>query len=238
MRSVLRFYRAEEHSVARRRRIHVGTRRPSVPAAGPHPGCAGSRRAEPLHDIVAAQRAGLAHGAAFTLPPEAEVHRAAARDAISTLQRLPRERRREFLVSSGYLVPHWRKPWARGGRNRAAGHRRRVQHDRRADDGITGWVMLTISEAGSEEQRQRWIGPVLRGEDSGASCSPSRVPARTLPRSGHRPSGWQAAGRSPAEGVDQPRRTMPVGSGHCAYRPRRPKHAGVTMMAIDLSGPG
>src|SRR5690606_33668909 len=69
---------------------------------------------DPLVDITAAFRAGEAHGASFELPPEAESYRQDARTAAAEYRALPEEQRRDYLVDSGYLVPHWPKPWGRG----------------------------------------------------------------------------------------------------------------------------
>ena len=59
--------------------------------------------ADPLLDVVEAQRSGQAHGASFTLPAEAEEYREQARDAVVKLRSLPAEEQRDFLVDSGYL---------------------------------------------------------------------------------------------------------------------------------------
>ena len=69
--------------------------------------------ADPLVDVVDAQRSGQAHGASFTLPPEAEEYRQQAREVATKVRSLPESERRDFLVDSGYLVPHWPKPWGR-----------------------------------------------------------------------------------------------------------------------------
>ncbi len=61
---------------------------------------------DPLLDVVAGQRSGHSHGASFTLPPEADEQRTKARDAVTQLRALPADKRRDFLVGSGYLVPH------------------------------------------------------------------------------------------------------------------------------------
>ena len=34
------------------------------------------------------------------------------REAVAKLRSLPSDKQRDFLVDSGYLVPHWPKPWA------------------------------------------------------------------------------------------------------------------------------
>src|SRR3982074_469709 len=44
--------------------------------------------AAPLLDIVEGQRSGQAHGASFTLPPEAEAYRSQAREAVASVRAL------------------------------------------------------------------------------------------------------------------------------------------------------
>src|SRR5712675_732570 len=44
---------------------------------------------DPLLDVVEGQRSGQAHGASFTLPPEAEAHRSQAREAVASVRSLP-----------------------------------------------------------------------------------------------------------------------------------------------------
>src|SRR4029077_21028990 len=169
------------HSAARRHRVHLGARRPPVPAAGPPTGRAcgrgGRTRARysgrtaapgggpPLLDIVEGQRTGQAHGATFTLPTEADAYRSQAREAVAHLQSLPEDKQRDFLVDSGYLVPHWPNPW---GRAADVLEQLVIEEEftgvERPDMGITGWVALTIAQAGTDDQRERWVEPVLRGQ--------------------------------------------------------------------------
>lgn len=119
-----------------------------------------------LVDIVDAQRSGLAHGASFTLPPEAEGYRQQAREAATKARKLSEAERRDFLVDSGYLVPHWPKPWGRGA---DVVEQLVIEEEFRGIDlpdlGITGWVTLTVAQAGTDDQRERWVEPVLRGKE-------------------------------------------------------------------------
>jgi alkylation response protein AidB-like acyl-CoA dehydrogenase len=196
--------------------------------------------ADSLADIVDAQRGGAAHGASFTLPPEADAYRRAAREVVGTLQSLPAGQRRDFLVDSGYLVPHWRKPW---GREADVVEQLVIEEEFDGVEvptmGITGWVMLTISEAGTDEQRQRWIEPVLRGgarwcqlfsePGAGSDAAAVRTTARRVP------GGWQVSGQKVWTSLaDQ----CQWGLATVRTDPAAPKHAGVTMLAIDMSSPG
>jgi 3-oxochol-4-en-24-oyl-CoA dehydrogenase len=195
---------------------------------------------DPLVDIVAAQRAGMAHGASFTLPAEADDYRQQARDAVAKLQSLPTEQQRDFLVDSGYLVPHWPKPW---GRHADAVEQLVIEEEFAGvgvpDLGITGWVILTIAQAGTEDQRERWVEPVLRGNEmwcqlfsepgAGSDAAAVRTAGKRVD------GGWQVTGQKVWTSLA---RDCQWGLATVRTDPDAPKHAGVTMMAIDMNAPG
>ena len=196
--------------------------------------------ADPLLDVVEAQRSGQAHGASFTLPAEAEGYREQARDAVAKLRSLPAEEQRDFLVDSGYLVPHWPKPW---GRAADVLEQLVIEEEfsgvERPDMGITGWVTLTIAQAGTDEQRQRWVEPVLRGQvmwcqlfsepGAGSDAAAVRTAAKKVD------GGWRVTGQKVWTSLAQ---QCQWGLATVRTDPDAPKHAGVTMMAIDMSAPG
>ncbi|KUI24923.1 acyl-CoA dehydrogenase [Mycobacterium sp. IS-1742] len=195
---------------------------------------------DPLADIVDAQRTGRARGASFTLPPEAEEYRAAAREAAAEWRALPDDRRRDFLVDSGYLVPHWPEPWGR-----AAGPLEQLVIEEEFRDvdipdmGITGWVTLTIAQAGTDDQRARWVEPVLRGEvmwcqlfsepGAGSDAAAVRTAAKRVE------GGWRVTGQKVWTSLAH---LCQWGLATVRTDPEAPKHAGVTMMAIDMSADG
>jgi 3-oxochol-4-en-24-oyl-CoA dehydrogenase len=195
---------------------------------------------EPLIDIVDAQRSGQAHGASFALPAEAEEYRTPARDAVTTLRSLPIEKQRDFLVDSGYLVPHWPKPWGR-----AAGVLEQLvieeefENVERPDMGITGWVTLTIAQAGNDDQRDRWVEPVLRGHvmwcqlfsepGAGSDAAAVRTSAKRVD------GGWRVTGQKVWTSLAH---QCQWGLATVRTDPDAPKHAGVTMVAIDMNAPG
>lgn len=195
---------------------------------------------DPLLDIVAAQRAGQARGASFTLPSEAEQFRAQAREAVANLRSLPAEQQRDYLVDSGYLVPHWPKPWGR-----AADVLEQLVIEEefagvdRPDMGITGWVTLTIAQAGTDDQRERWVEPVLRGEvmwcqlfsepGAGSDAAAVRTSAKKVD------GGWRVTGQKVWTSLAH---LCQWGLATVRTDPDAPKHAGVTMMAIDMNAPG
>jgi 3-oxochol-4-en-24-oyl-CoA dehydrogenase len=196
--------------------------------------------ADALVDVVEAQRSGLAHGASFTLPPEAEDYRQHAREAAAELRSLPESERRDFLVDSGYLVPHWPEPWGRGA---DVVEQLVIEEEFRGVDlpdlGITGWVTLTIAQAGTDEQRERWVEPVLRGKEmwcqlfsepgAGSDAAAVRTSAKRVE------GGWQVTGQKVWTSLA---RQCQWGLATVRTDPDAPKHAGVTMMAIDMNAPG
>lgn len=196
--------------------------------------------ADPLLDVVAGQRGGQAHGASFALPAEAEVHRAAAREAVAAVRALPVDQRRDYLVDSGYLVPHWPKPW---GRAADVLEQLVIEEEftdiERADMGITGWVTLTIAQAGNDDQRERWVEPVLRGNvmwcqlfsepGAGSDAAAVRTAAKRVE------GGWRVTGQKVWTSLAQ---QCQWGLATVRTDFEASKHAGVTMMAIDMSAPG
>jgi alkylation response protein AidB-like acyl-CoA dehydrogenase len=196
--------------------------------------------AEPLIDVVDGQRGGQAHGASFTLPDEAEEYRKPARDAVTTWKSLPAEQQRDFLVDSGYLVPHWPKPWGRGaGVLEQLVIEEEFENVERADMGITGWVTLTIAQAGNDDQRERWVEPVLRGQvmwcqlfsepGAGSDAAAVRTAAKKVD------GGWRITGQKVWTSLAH---QCQWGLATVRTDPDAPKHAGVTMMAIDMASAG
>ncbi|MFD6064042.1 acyl-CoA dehydrogenase [Rhodococcus wratislaviensis] len=193
-----------------------------------------------LTEVVDAARAGNARGASFVLPEEAANYREKARDAAARLRRLPESERRDYLVDSGYLVPHWHKPW---GRDAGIVEQLVIEEEFEGIDlpdiGITGWIALTLSQEGSAEQKGRWIDPILRGQTrwcqlfsepgAGSDAAAVRTSANRVD------GGWRVTGQKVWTST-----AMECQWGLSTVRTdsRASKHAGVTMMAIDLTAPG
>ncbi|WGL54101.1 acyl-CoA dehydrogenase [Nocardioides sp. BP30] len=195
---------------------------------------------DPVADVVEAHRTGTNHGALFELPAESESYRAEARVAAAKARSLAEEERRSFLVDSGYLVPHWRAPWGRG----AGVVEQLVIEEEFAgidipDTGISGWISLTISQEGTEEQQARWIDDVLRGRtnwcqlfsepDAGSDAAAVRTAGRRVD------GGWIVNGQKVWTSTAA---SCQWGLATVRTDPTAAKHAGVTMMAIDMGHPG
>jgi alkylation response protein AidB-like acyl-CoA dehydrogenase len=195
---------------------------------------------DPLFDIVDARRAGRANGATFTLPPEAQRYREQAREAAAKVRSLPQDQQRDFLVDSGYLVPHWPRPW---GRAADVVEQLVIEEEFRGVDvpdmGITGWVTLTVAQAGTDDQRDRWVEPVLRGKEmwcqlfsepgAGSDAAAVRTAGKRVD------GGWLVSGQKVWTSLA---RDCQWGLATVRTDPDAAKHAGVTMMAVDMNGPG
>lgn len=195
---------------------------------------------DPLAELVDATRTGLTDAVSVPVPAAAEQHRSAAAEAAARARALPESERRPFLVDSGYLVPRWPRPW---GRAADVLEQLVIEEEFRGIDlpdlGITGWVTLTIAQVGTDDQRARWVEPVLRGEvlwcqlfsepGAGSDAAAVRTSAKKVD------GGWRVTGQKVWTSLAQ----------HCQWGlatvrtdPDAPKHAGVTMMAIDMTSPG
>jgi 3-oxochol-4-en-24-oyl-CoA dehydrogenase len=101
----------------------------------------------------------------FLLPPDDDPQRKAVREWLAEH---PRPSGRE-LAESGYVVPHWPRPWGVD-----AGPIEQLVIDeeltragvRRPDNPIgIGWAGPTIVLAGTPEQKERHLWPILSGEE-------------------------------------------------------------------------
>jgi len=196
--------------------------------------------ADPAVELVAVARAGARRAEAVDLPREAEALRTEVGAFAERLLALPEAQRRSALVDSGYLVPHWPRPWGRG-----AGPVEQLVVDEvlagaeRPSLGIGGWVTLTITQHGTPDQLERWVLPSLRGEltfcqmFSEPSAGSDAAAIRT--RGARVEGGWLVNGQK-----------VWISGGQLANRGlttvrtdlEAPKHHGVTMMVIDLEQPG
>ncbi len=198
---------------------------------------------DPLADTARLVRAGVRRTPDLDLPAEAQRYREDARAFVATLDGLDPAAVRSRLVEGGYLVPHWPPPW---GRSASAAEQLVIEQELRGVDvpslGITGWNIQTIAQHGTDAQRERWVGPTLRGEltwcqlfsEPGAGSDAAAIATRGVRVEG----GWRVSGQkvwtSRAKQSDwgfATVRTEPVESTGS-------KHRGITMMAVDLRSEG
>jgi alkylation response protein AidB-like acyl-CoA dehydrogenase len=195
-----------------------------------------------LQDVTHLAADGVKRSYAIDLPPEAEAFRTEVREFIARLEKLPEAHRRKALVDSGYLVPHWPKPW---GREAGAIEQLVIDEEfkaagvRRPELGISGWNTLTIAQHGSEEQVARFVRPSLEGEiefcqlfsEPNAGSDAASAQTRGTKVAG----GWRVNGQ----------KVWTSGAQHCnrgfatvRTDPDAAKHLGLSMMVIDMHAKG
>jgi alkylation response protein AidB-like acyl-CoA dehydrogenase len=101
----------------------------------------------------------------FELPGDDDPRRVAVREWLAAN---PKPTGRQ-LAEAGYVVPHWPKPW---GHDADPVHQlvideelRRATVSRPSNVIGIGWAGPTIVHAGTEEQKRRYIMPLLAGEE-------------------------------------------------------------------------
>jgi alkylation response protein AidB-like acyl-CoA dehydrogenase len=191
-----------------------------------------------LEEVARLAAAGVKRSAAIDLPPEAEAFRSEVRAFLAQLRAVPEAQRRKALSDSGYLVPHWPKPWGREAgaiEQLAIDEEFRAAGIRRPELGISGWNTLTIAQHGSEEQVARFVRPSLEGEIefcqlfSEPNAGSDAAAAQT--RGTKVPGGWRVTGQ----------KVWTSGAQHCnrgfatvRTDPDAAKHLGLSMMVIDM----
>jgi alkylation response protein AidB-like acyl-CoA dehydrogenase len=193
-------------------------------------------------DLVALTRQGVTRGRQVKLPPEAEAIRDEVRAFAREVKDLPRGARRERLIETGYVMPHWPRPY---GRDAGAIEQLVIEQEftaagiKRPDYGITAWNILTIIQYATEDQATRWVLPALRGDviwcqlfsEPDAGSDAAGVKTRAVRTDG----GWIINGQKVwTSGAHL------AGMGFATVRtnPDVPKHQGITTMVIDMHAEG
>ncbi|PRX51189.1 alkylation response protein AidB-like acyl-CoA dehydrogenase [Prauserella shujinwangii] len=167
---------------------------------------------------------------------------ARVRAVCAELAALDPDHVRARLAETGYLVPHWPEPYGLG-----ASPAQQLVIDaeldaagvRRPDLVIGAWAAPTILRHGTAAQRDRFVGPTLRGEitwcqlfsepGAGSDLAALRTRATRVP------GGWRLTGQkvwtSLAHEADW---------AICLARtdPDAPKHRGITYFLVDMREPG
>ncbi len=192
-----------------------------------------------LTDLV---RRGVAREKAIELPPEAEAIRDEVRAFAARIKDLSPEEQRKELIDTGYVMPHWPKPF---GREAGAVEQLVIEQEfaaagvKRPAYGITGWNILTLVQYATEDQIARWVRPALDQEviwcqlfsEPDAGSDAAGVTTRATRVEG----GWLVNGQKVwTSGAHV------SGYGFATVRtnPDVPKHDGITMMVIDMHAEG
>ncbi|TDC81010.1 acyl-CoA dehydrogenase [Actinomadura sp. 7K507] len=193
-------------------------------------------------DVTRLRAEGVAREANLDLPPEAEEQRPRIRELAREIAALPREEQRHKLIETGYVQPHWPRPWgveASAGLQLVIEDEFRAAGVKRPQYGITGWVILTLVQHGTQDQIDRWVRPALNGDEiwcqlfsePEAGSDAAAVKTRAVKVDG----GWTINGQ----------KVWTSGAHYCRWGfatvrtdPDAAKHAGVTMVVVDMEHPG
>ena len=192
-----------------------------------------------LTDLV---RRGVSRPKTVQLPPEAEQFRGEVREFAQSIAGLPAEQQRDRLIETGYVMPHWPKPYGR-----AAGAVEQLVIEQefgeagvtRPNYGITGWNILTIIQYATEDQVARWVNPALRQDviwcqlfsepDAGSDAAGVKTKATRVD------GGWLVNGQKVwTSGAH----VSGMGFATVRTNPDVPKHDGITTMVIDMHAEG
>ena len=193
-------------------------------------------------EVADLAEAGTRRSRAVELPASAEALRDEVRAFATSLEGKTDGARLEALLDSGYAMPHWPKPWGRGAQAveqlvieqefAAAGVRRPMY-------GLTGWVILTLTQFATDDQISRWVRPALAQEviwcqlfsepDAGSDAAGIKTRARRVE------GGWVINGQKVWTSGAQ---YASFGLATVRTDPDAPKHKGVTMMVIDMHADG
>ena len=187
-------------------------------------------------------RRGVRRAAAIDLPAAAEPIRAAIQPEVARLRDLTGEARRQALIETGYVMPHWPKPW---GRDASAIEQLVIEQEfaaagiKRPSYGITSWIILTLIQHASPDQVARWVRPALNRDviwcqlfsEPGAGSDAAGIRTRATRTEG----GWQINGQKVwTSGAHE----ASFGLATVRTNPNAPKHEGITTMVIDMHAPG
>jgi alkylation response protein AidB-like acyl-CoA dehydrogenase len=195
--------------------------------------------AREITDLV---RQGVRRAAAIDLPAEAVPIRAAIQVDVAQLRRLDGDARKQALIETGYVMPHWPRPW---GRDAAPIEQLVIEQEfaaagiRRPAYGITGWVILTLIQHASPDQIARWVRPALNQDviwcqlfsEPGAGSDAAGITTRATRAEG----GWLVNGQKVwTSGAH----LASFGLATVRTNPDAAKHQGITTVVIDMRAPG
>jgi alkylation response protein AidB-like acyl-CoA dehydrogenase len=187
-------------------------------------------------------RRGVRPSRSVDLPPEAEPIRDEVRAFAAEVKDLDEAATRARLIETGYVMPHWPRPW---GRAAGAVEQLVIEQEfaaagvKRPAYSITGWVILTLIQHGTDDQVARWVPPALAQDviwcqlfsepDAGSDAAGVKTRATRVD------GGWLVNGQKVwTSGAHV------AGMGFATVRtdPDVPKHQGITTMVIDMHAQG
>ncbi len=196
----------------------------------------------PATDTFDLTAAGTTRPNSLDLPAEADALRTQIRAEAQRIAALDGAAQLDELIATGYLMPHWPKPWGRGAgavEQLLAEEEFAAAGVQRPDYGITSWVILTLIQHGTPSQIDRFVEKALRREEiwcqlfSEPSAGSDAAAVKT--RATRVDGGWSVSGQKVwTSGAHYCKR----GLATVRTDSSGPKHSGITMVILDMSAPG
>jgi len=199
----------------------------------------GDESATDVFDLTAK---GIARANSLDLPAGSDELRTEIRAEAQRIAALDEKVQLDELIATGYLMPHWPKPWglAAGAVEQLLCEEEFAAADvTKPDYGITGWVILTLIQHGTPSQIERFVEKALRKDEiwcqlfSEPSAGSDAAAVKT--RATRVDGGWTITGQ----------KVWTSGAHYCKRGLATvrtdfdgPKHAGITMVILDMKAPG
>jgi len=199
----------------------------------------GDESATDVFDLTAK---GIARANSLDLPTGSDELRTEIRAEAQRIAGLDEKAQLDELIATGYLMPHWPKPWglAAGAVEQLLCEEEFAAADvTKPDYGITGWVILTLIQHGTPSQIERFVEKALRQDEiwcqlfSEPSAGSDAAAVKT--RATRVDGGWTITGQ----------KVWTSGAHYCQRGLATvrtdfdgPKHAGITMVILDMTAPG
>jgi alkylation response protein AidB-like acyl-CoA dehydrogenase len=176
------------------------------------------------------------------LDPDTEKLRAAIRAEVAALKAIPSEQRTTAIVEGGWVAPHLPKPWGRSAppiEQIITAQEFITARVRRPALGIASFLVPSIVAYGTEDQKQRFLPPTLRGEmvwcqlfsEPGAGSDLASLSTKAVKVDG----GWRITGQKIWTTLAQ---FSQWGALLARTEPSAPKHNGISYFLLDMASEG
>jgi 3-oxochol-4-en-24-oyl-CoA dehydrogenase len=176
------------------------------------------------------------------LDPDTEQLREEIRAEVAALKAIPSDQRTTAIVEGGWVAPHLPKPWGRSAapiEQIITAQEFTTAKVRRPVLGIASFLVPSIVTYGTEEQKQRFLPPTLRGEmiwcqlfsEPGAGSDLASLSTKAVKVDG----GWRITGQKIWTTLAQ---FSQWGALLARTEPSAPKHNGISYFLLDMASEG
>ena len=176
------------------------------------------------------------------LDPDTEKLRAEIRAEVAALKEVERESRKVAIAEGGWVLPYLPTPWGRAAspvEQIIIAQEFTTGRVKRPQVGIAAWIIPSIVAFGTDEQKQRFLPPTLRGEmiwcqlfsEPGAGSDLAGLSTKATRADG----GWRITGQKIWTTAAQ---YSQWGALLARTDPSAPKHNGITYFLLDMKSEG